>query len=82
MSRVMRKPTFWFPTWPDTNRAVQPHKMARGLKIWIEEVEGLDLCSENKASDQLRGDHKADLCLCFRICKKQVFSQRGSYGAF
>ena len=22
MSRVMRKPTFWFPTWSDTNQAV------------------------------------------------------------
>ena len=35
MSRVMRKPTFWFPTWSDTNRAVQPQKMARDLKFRI-----------------------------------------------
>ena len=34
-SHVMRKPTFWFPTWSDTNQAVQPQKMARGLKFWI-----------------------------------------------
>ena len=34
-SRVMRKPTFWFPTWSDTNQAVQLQKMARGLKFWI-----------------------------------------------
>ena len=33
MSRVMRKPTFWFPTWSDTNPAVQLQKMARGLEI-------------------------------------------------
>ena len=33
-------------------------------------------CSENKDADQLR---VADLRLCFRICKKTVFSQRGSY---
>ena len=33
--RVMRKPTFWFPTWSDTNRAVQLQKMARGLKFRI-----------------------------------------------
>ena len=33
------------------------------------------LCSENKGADQLRG---TDLHLCFRICKKQVFSRRGS----
>ena len=35
-------------------------------------------CSENKGADQLRGYHEADLRLCFRICKKLVFSQRGS----
>ena len=33
MSRVVRKPTFWFPTWSDTNQAVQLQKMARGLKF-------------------------------------------------
>ena len=52
MSRVMRKPAFWFPTWSHTNQAVQPQKMARGLKFRIEEVEGLYymyLCSENKS---------------------------------
>ena len=36
-------------------------------------------CSENKGADQLRGYREADLRLCFRICKNQVFSQRGSY---
>ena len=36
------------------------------------------LCSENKGADQLRGYREADLCLCFRICKKQVFSRCGS----
>ena len=35
MSRVMRKPTFWFPTWSDTNQAIQLQKMARGLKFRI-----------------------------------------------
>ena len=33
LSLVVRKPTFWFPTWSDTNQAVQLQKMARGLKI-------------------------------------------------
>ena len=28
----MRKPMFWFPTWSDTNQAVQLQKMASG---WI-----------------------------------------------
>ena len=37
------------------------------------------LCSENKGTDQLRGYREADLRLCFRICKKPVFSRRGSY---
>ena len=31
-------------------------------------------CSENKGADQLRGYREADLRLCFRICKKLVFS--------
>ena len=53
--------------------------MARGLKFRIQKVEGLYYpCSENKGADQLRGYREADLRLCFRICKKPVFSQRGS----
>ena len=52
----------------DTNQAVQLQKMARGLKIWIKEEEGLYYsCSENKGADQLRGYSEADLRLCFRI---------------
>ena len=71
----MRKPTFWFPTWSDTNQAVQPQKVARGLKFLIYEVEGLYyLCSENKGADQLRSYREADLHLCLRICKMLVFS--------
>ena len=71
----MRKPTFWFPTWSDTNQAVQLQKLARGLKFRISKVEGLYyLCSENKDADQLRGYREADLRLCFRICKTLVFS--------
>ena len=37
------------------------------------------LCSKNKGADQLRGYREADLRLCFRICKKPVFSRGGSY---
>ena len=71
----MRKPSFWFSTRSDTNRAVQSQKMARGLKFGIEKVEGsYNLCSENKGADQLRGYREADLRLCFRICKMLVFS--------
>ena len=32
------------------------------------------LHGENKGADQLRGYRDADLRLCFRICKKPVFS--------
>ena len=39
----------WFPTRSDTNQAVQPQTMARGLKFQIKEVEGLYyLCIETK----------------------------------
>ena len=52
----MRKPTFWFPTWSDTNQAVQLQKMARGLKFRILKVEGVYYqYSENKDADQLCG---------------------------
>ena len=37
------------------------------------------LNSENKGADQLRGYREADLRLCFGICKKPVFSERGSF---
>ena len=36
------------------------------------------MCSETKGADQLCGNHTAELRLCFRICKKPVFAQRGS----
>ena len=66
---------FLFPTWSDTNQAVQLQKMARCLKFWIKEVEGLNYpCSENKSADQLRGYSEADLRLHFHICKMFVFS--------
>ena len=35
LSRVMRKPTFWFLTWSDTNQSVQLQKIARCLKFRI-----------------------------------------------
>ena len=62
----MRNLSSGFPTRSDINQAVQPQKMARGFKFQISEVKGLYYpCSENKG---------ADLRLCFRICKKLVFS--------
>ena len=63
-----------FPTIYDTNRAVQPQKIVRGLKFRIQEVKGLNnLCIEHRGADQLRGHCTADLHLCLRICKKKVF---------
>ena len=71
----MRKPIFCFPTYSDTNQAVQLQKIARGMKFWIMKVEGsYYLGSENKGANQLRGHREADLRLCFRICKMLVFS--------
>ena len=64
----MRKPVYEsrFPTRSDKNRAVQPQKMARGLKFLILKVEGLYyLCCENNGADYL--------CLCFRIYIKKSF---------
>ena len=58
-----------FPTRFDTNKAVQPQKMARGLKSRTYEVERLFDVAD-KGADQLRSSSAA----LFRICKKQVVS--------
>ena len=74
MSRLMGKPTVWFPNSSDTNRPVQAQKNTRGLKFWLYVEEILYYPSENKGADQLRSYRKADLCLCFRISRLLVFS--------
>ena len=62
MSRLVGKPTMWFPNRSDTT----------GLyKLYYPR-------SENKGADQLRGYREADLRLCFRICRLLVFSRGGS----
>ena len=33
MSRIMRKPKFWFLTWSNTNHAVRSQKIDTGLKF-------------------------------------------------
>ena len=41
-----------FPTRSDTNQAVQPQEMAKGLRFWIWKAEGLYFPSgENKGAD-------------------------------
>ena len=52
----------------NTNRPVQPKKMATSLKFQIYEEEELFYrCSKNKGANQLRSYCEADLRLCFRI---------------
>ena len=56
MSRLVGKPTMWFPNRSDTNRPLQAQKTARSMKFRIKELEGLYYpCCENKGADQLRG---------------------------
>ena len=67
--------SLWFLTWSETNRCVLLQKKARNLKFQIYIGEELYyLSSENKSADQLCSYCKADLRLCFRICKNVVFS--------
>ena len=74
MSRLVGKPTMWFPNRSDTNRFVRAQKQARSLKFWgYVEEELYYPSSENKGADQLRGYREADLRLCFRICRLLVF---------
>ena len=59
-----------FPTRSDTNWAIQPLKMATGLKFRIKEVEGLYyLCSEIKEADKLRVYSTATLRLFLHMEK-------------
>ena len=48
--------------------------MVRGFKYQIYEEELNHLCSKNKHSHEMCSYCKADLCLCFRISIKQIFS--------
>ena len=67
----MRKPTFWFPTWSNTNKAVQLQKMARVLKFRVEKVEGsYYLCSENKGADQFAVAAKLICVFVFAYAKR------------
>ena len=80
MSRLVGKPTMWFPNRSDTNRPVQSQKRARSLKFWSKVEEELYYpSSEKKGADQLRGYREADLRLCFRLCRLLVFPWGGSH---
>ena len=70
MSCVMRNQSSGFPARYDMNQAVQPWKMARGLKFWVSEKRDcITYVAKTKVLISI-----ADLLLCFRICKMQVFS--------
>ena len=64
-----------FPTRSDTNKIVQPNKMAGGLgfRIKIEEERSHYPCRENKGTDRPRCHREADLRLCFSHMQKPVF---------
>ena len=75
MSRVMKKPVFGVSDQVRHNPGCsRPQKMAERLEVSDVGSRGNALCSKNKGADQLRGYYTADLRLCFRICKKPVFS--------
>ena len=64
MSRLVGKPTMWFPNRSDTNRPVQSQKKSLKLEIpncTIRVAKTKALISE------------ADLRLCFRLCRLLVF---------
>ena len=74
MSHEARKPVFGVSDHV-RNQAIQPEKMARGLKFQIQKVEGLYyLCSKIKGADQLLGYHASDLRLCFPHMQNAGFS--------
>ena len=60
------------PNRSNTNWAIAPQKMARGLKFQ-NLSRGIIPCSKNKGTAQLRGYHASDLCLYFCICQKAGF---------
>ena len=64
-----------FLTRSNTNQAVQPQKMTRGLKFGFwKQRDCSSIYVGKKGADQLHDYHTADLPLCFHICKMQVFS--------
>ena len=61
-----------FQIMSDTNRAVQPQKMARGLKFQIQEEEGLYyLFREKRGADQLPCYRASDMPFIFAYAKSR-----------
>ena len=69
-----------FSTRPGTNRAVQPQKMARGLKLPIKKVEGLYYqCSQNKGPDQLCSYRLLTCVFVFAFAKSRFSHDEANY---
>ena len=73
MSLVVRKPVFGGSDQVRHKPGCAITEYGLKFRIKLEEVLYYP-GSENKAADQLRGYREADLRVCFRICKKPVFS--------
>ena len=70
MSRITRNLSLRFLTRSDTNWAVQPQKMARGLKFQTWEEQGLYFL--DIAKKKLCYYSAPDLRVCFCLCKSRL----------
>ena len=63
----------WYPTRSDTNRAVEPQKIARGWHFWFRKLRKYSIYVTKKRRWSAARLQRADLRLCFRICKMLGF---------
>ena len=77
MSHVGKNLSSGIPTRSYTKQAVQPQKMARGLKLWMHDVEGLFyLCSKMKGTNQLRLTTQLICAFVFTYAKNRFSCER------
>ena len=70
-----------FPNSSDTNRAVRPQKLAKGLKFRKLEEEGAAyLCSENKGANPVRGHAKLICVFVFAYAKNRFSHDAAQLG--
>ena len=62
MNLIVRRPVLGFLTRSDTKLAVQPQKLAGGLKFWIKGSRGIELL---KTKALISGYQAAEMRLCF-----------------
>ena len=71
----MRKPTYWFATWSDTNEAVQVQKMARGFNFGFRKKRDCTIyVAKSKALISFAGKSKTDLRVFVFAYAKPWFS--------